>query len=270
MMGWLLDQAVERGEPVADPVGVRGRDLPALRLRDRHAPDHVRHRADARPVRAAGRAARADAAGRPRRGVPAHPAGLRRGPTGRSRARSAAARRKWRHELLDDAEWMRRGNGSKFIAVLEVDGAVRGYAIYRVKSDWDDRGPNNSVLALEVIGLDPAAERAIWQWLSGIDLVGPHQGLARAGAAPAPARADRAAAARADGPRGALAAPARHAGRARGADLPRPGAITFELTDAFRPANAGRWRLEVGRTVPRPATGEWRGLGHRVRRRART
>ncbi len=36
---------------------------------------------------------------------------------------------------------MRRGNGTKFRAVLEVDGEPRGYAIYRIKADWDDRGP---------------------------------------------------------------------------------------------------------------------------------
>ena len=79
---------------------------------------------------------------------------------------------------LHDAEWMRRGNGPKFIVVLEVDGEVRGYAIYRVKADWDERGPNNIVTMMEVLGLDAAAERALWEWLFGIDLVAPHQGLA--------------------------------------------------------------------------------------------
>ena len=61
-----------------DPVGVRDGDLPALRLRDRHAPGDLRHRAQPNPVRASGRAAGTHAAGRSRRGAGAHPAGLRR------------------------------------------------------------------------------------------------------------------------------------------------------------------------------------------------
>ena len=72
---------------------------------------------------------------------------------------------------------MQRGTARSSSRCLEVDGAVRGYVIYRVKSDWDDRGPNNSVLALEVIALDAAAERTIWHWLSETDRR-PHQGLA--------------------------------------------------------------------------------------------
>ena len=85
---------------------------------------------------------------------------------------------KWRHDSLDDHEWMRHGNGPKFLAVLEVDGEARGYAIYRVKSDWNERGPNNSCWRSRSSALDQAAERAIWEWLCGIDLVGHIKGRA--------------------------------------------------------------------------------------------
>ena len=45
-------------------------------------------------------------------------------------------------------------------------------------------GPNNTVLVFEVVGLDAAAERAIWEWLAGIDLVGHIKG--RRGPVPHP------------------------------------------------------------------------------------
>ena len=79
---------------------------------------------------------------------------------------------RWRLDQLEDAEWQRAANGIKYRAVLEVDGEPRGYAIYRAKEEWGETGPNNTVPVFEVVGLDAAAERAIWEWLAGIDLVG--------------------------------------------------------------------------------------------------
>ena len=79
---------------------------------------------------------------------------------------------RWRLDQLEDAEWQRAAHGIKYRAVLEVDGEPRGYAIYRAKAEWGEMGPNNTVLVFEVVGLDAAAERAIWEWLAGIDLVG--------------------------------------------------------------------------------------------------
>ena len=112
-------------------------------------------------------------------------------------------------------------NGIKYLAVLEVDGEARGYAIYRAKTEWGELGPNNTVLAFEVVGLDAAAERAIWEWLAGIDLVGHIKGWRGPRAASADAPADRATPARARRPRGHVAAAHRPAGGARGADVRR-------------------------------------------------
>ena len=39
---------------------------------------------------------------------------------------------------LADPEHWRRGAGPKFFAVIEFDGKPVGYAIYRIKSDWQD------------------------------------------------------------------------------------------------------------------------------------
>lgn len=83
---------------------------------------------------------------------------------------------RWKNQLLPDAEWMRHGNGPKYLAVLEVDGQPRGYAIYRIKSDWDPRGPKSNLLVSELFGLDPEAEQALWEWVFAMDLVGTVRG----------------------------------------------------------------------------------------------
>jgi predicted acetyltransferase len=152
---------------------------------------------------------------------------------------------RWRNDLLDDAEWQRAANGVKYRAVLEVDGEPRGYAIYRAKAEWNEMGPNNTVLVFEVAGLDAAAERAIWEWLAGIDLVG-HIKATR-GPVPHPlilqlTEPRRLGLAVREGMwlrlidmRAALEARSYAA----------PGSLTLELTDEFCPWNAGRWRLDI-------------------------
>lgn len=78
---------------------------------------------------------------------------------------------KWRNHLLADAEWMRGGDGPKYRAVLEVDGEPRGFVIYRVHGEWDNRGPRGTVLVMELVGVDPDAEQRLWQWVTSMDLV---------------------------------------------------------------------------------------------------
>ncbi len=78
---------------------------------------------------------------------------------------------RWRL-ILSDEEWMRRGNGPTYRAAIEVDGEPRGYAIYRVKPDWSARGPQSTLLVVEIVALDPEAEQRLWQWVCSIDLVG--------------------------------------------------------------------------------------------------
>ncbi len=245
MMAWLCDQAVERGEPVAilwaseSAIYQRfGYGMATLQTSFDIEPSRVRFVRQVEPVGRIRLVDRDEAMGL----IPPIYEARRSGIPGAVSRHDA----KWRHQLLDDQEWMQRGNGPKFMAVLEVDGEVRGYAIYRVKSEWDDRGPNNTILALEVLGLDHPAERTIWQWLSELDLAG-HITASR-GPLPHPLFLE-------------LTEPRRMsltvreglwlrlldmpaALRARGYDT--AGSVTFELTDTFRPANAGRWRLTAG------------------------
>ena len=78
---------------------------------------------------------------------------------------------KWRNFLVGDAEWMRHGQGIKFRALVEVDGEPRGYAIYRLEQGWGETGPAQTINVQEVLGVDPAAEQAMWEWLFSLDLV---------------------------------------------------------------------------------------------------
>jgi predicted acetyltransferase len=158
---------------------------------------------------------------------------------------------KWQHDQLDDTEWQRSTNGVKYRAVLEVDGVVRGYAIYRVKAEWDERGPNNMLTVLEVLALDPATERALWEWLFGIDLVGRLKGVR--GPMPHPLMLQLTEPRR-------LGLTVREGLWLRLIDVRAAlearsyggagGSLTFELTDAFCPWNAGRWRLDVAGGTP--------------------
>jgi predicted acetyltransferase len=79
---------------------------------------------------------------------------------------------RWRLWLVGDAEWMRKRDGIKYNAILEVGGEDRGYVIYRIAQSWDMSGPKSTLSVQEVVGLDPDAEQVLWQWLMSMDLVG--------------------------------------------------------------------------------------------------
>ncbi len=78
----------------------------------------------------------------------------------------------WEHDFFTDPEHWRHGASAAFHVVHETDGAVDGYARYRIKDDWDGAGPKSKLMVNEVLGTTPAAELQMWQYLLGVDLVG--------------------------------------------------------------------------------------------------
>ena len=244
MMRWLFEQARERGESVAvlwaseSAIYQRfGYGIATLQSTFDIERTRVRF---ARPAEPLGRVRLVDRDAALRLIPPVYEVIRARVPGSLSRIEA-----KWRDEMLEDLQWMRQGNGPKYRAVLEVDGVVRGYAIFRVKSEWDDRGPNNTLQTFEVIGFDAAAERALWEWLCGIDLVGHVKG----GRDPVPHPLML----QLTEPR-RLGVTVREGLWLRLIDMRAalearsyegPGSVTFELTDDFCPWNAGRWRLDV-------------------------
>ncbi|MGH9179597.1 MAG: GNAT family N-acetyltransferase, partial [Acidimicrobiales bacterium] len=78
----------------------------------------------------------------------------------------------WWDGLLRDPENKREGAGPQFYAVHESPaGEADGYAVYRVKHNWDGGSPNARLLASEIVSLDAAAEADLWRYLCSVDLV---------------------------------------------------------------------------------------------------
>lgn len=76
----------------------------------------------------------------------------------------------WRTHRLKDYEHRRRGESKRFNAVLELDGELRGYAIYRVKDEWESGYPKGKVGIVEAFADSPTATRELWRYLFEIDL----------------------------------------------------------------------------------------------------
>jgi predicted acetyltransferase len=76
----------------------------------------------------------------------------------------------WTEIKFGDPEHWRRGAGPKYLAVLEIDGVAEGFAIYRIKSDWEHGIPQGQVRVIDVMATSPVATREVWRFLFGIDL----------------------------------------------------------------------------------------------------
>jgi predicted acetyltransferase len=149
------------------------------------------------------------------------------------------------HTLVDDAE-DRQGGGPLFRAVWEDDGRAEAYALYRVHSGWDEGLPSGRLEVAEALATSARAEREMWRFLFGIDLV------ARITAHFVPVshplfflveEARRLRLAIKDGLwLRVVDVPSALAARTYGID----GELVLELADDLCPWNAGRWRVEVG------------------------
>lgn len=151
----------------------------------------------------------------------------------------------WQGEILYDPERWRRGGGPAWYLLHETDGVGDGYARYRIRGDWDERGPKGAIEVLEAIAVTPDAERELWSYLLNIDLTA----SIRARNLPV------------DTPLRFFLAEPRRLGLTvsdglwlRLVDLPRAlerrgyagrDRLVLEVRDAFLPENDGRWELEA-------------------------
>lgn len=153
----------------------------------------------------------------------------------------------WWDERLADIEAHRRGAGPQYRAIYERDGHVRGYVRYRIKSEWTDIANASSLFVNELIGADPIAERELWRYVFGVDLVArikyrwgpPSHPLLLMVAEPRrlALRVSDAIWLR------IVDVPAALSARGYAAD----GSLVLDVSDEFLPAAAGRWRLTVTR-----------------------
>jgi predicted acetyltransferase len=82
----------------------------------------------------------------------------------------------WETYRLADPEQWRRGGSPKYVAVVELDGEPEAYAIYRIKQEWEGGVSNSQVKLVETLATTPAAERDLWRFVFGIDLMARIQG----------------------------------------------------------------------------------------------
>jgi predicted acetyltransferase len=152
----------------------------------------------------------------------------------------------WEHRRLADLPARRNGGGVLQRVIVERDGEVVAYALYRVAQHLEHSISTGSLMVLEALGIDADATRAIWRYLLDVDW------FAKVRAWQLPV----------DHPLLRLVAEPRHLGwragdalwvrlvdvgaalSARGYASGEP--VVFEVTDRFRPENAGRWALADG------------------------
>lgn len=152
----------------------------------------------------------------------------------------------WEHRLLADPQAFRFGGGPKHLAVLDVDGETRAYAIYRLHVSFGDLGPETTLRTIEVLGADPAATASIWRFLLDVDWT--RTVSARLQPVDHPlllllARPNLARPTLSDGLWVRLVdVPAALTARTYADDRP----VVFEVRDEFCPWNEGRWKLEGG------------------------
>ncbi|MFJ3535011.1 GNAT family N-acetyltransferase [Streptomyces sp. NPDC090109] len=149
----------------------------------------------------------------------------------------------WERLPLLDPEGERGGASPRLCVLAERDGEVVGFAHYAVKPDWSPAGADGSVHVHELLGLDPAAEAALWRFLWSVDLTASvrlqgrpvddgWQHLVDDVRRCAPTLRD------------ALHVRLVEVGPALEArTYQAPVDVVFEVEDAFCPWNEGRWRL---------------------------
>ncbi|WP_250009506.1 GNAT family N-acetyltransferase [Actinoplanes sp. M2I2] len=152
----------------------------------------------------------------------------------------------WWDYLLADTESQRDGATPMRGVVYETSDGPIGYALWRVKSDWDSHGPAADVRVVELVAGDPGVYAELWKFLLGTDL----------------ARTASFRFAALDEPLQFMVDEPRKLGRrysdalwVRLVDLPTalearryaaPVDVVFEVTDPILEANNGRWRLTGG------------------------
>jgi len=154
----------------------------------------------------------------------------------------------WTRRRLDDRPEHRRGAGELNRLLLEIDGRPAGYALYRIKLEFEDATNVSQVRVSEAIGESPVAVRELWRVLLSIDWTGSIECFTLP----------------ADHPLFLLVRRPNQLGwkvfdglwlrfvdlgaALSARSLASDGRVTFEVTsDPMFPENAGTWTLEQGR-----------------------
>jgi predicted acetyltransferase len=152
----------------------------------------------------------------------------------------------WEHRIFADPLHWRAGYTANGYAVYEEGGTPLGYARYRTKAGEEFGLPMGALQVADLMAVTPAAERGLWSYLFGVDLIATIEAVYRPMDEPLywmlrdPRRLVRH---QIDSLWVRLVdVPAALTARR----YPVAGSLTFELVDDFCPWNAGRYELDAG------------------------
>lgn len=77
----------------------------------------------------------------------------------------------WWEQTIYDPEHHRDGRTPKRVAVWSLDGKPQAYALYRVKGQDNRVGTNARLEIVELVGVSDAAELAMWEFVTSLDLL---------------------------------------------------------------------------------------------------
>jgi predicted acetyltransferase len=78
---------------------------------------------------------------------------------------------RWMSLQLADFETNRNGASPLYRVLYETAGKPSGFAIYRIKMDWDPFGPNGELRLEMLIATTPESYAALWRHLLEVDLI---------------------------------------------------------------------------------------------------
>jgi predicted acetyltransferase len=152
----------------------------------------------------------------------------------------------WELRTLHDPPERRQGGGPRRLALLELDGAPAGYAIYRHHMSWEVGTSTGKLTVIEAIATSTQANAELWRYLLDVDWIATIESFLIPP----------------DHPLFFLLAETRRlryrmgdalwmrlldVGAAlAGRTYPEHGELVVEVRDAFCPWNEGRWRVPDG------------------------
>jgi predicted acetyltransferase len=77
----------------------------------------------------------------------------------------------WRRYLQDPVSRRPGGGESLKIVVAEREGRPTGYALLRRTASWGEQAPEGKVSVIDLFGLDPQSEHALWRRVLDLDLM---------------------------------------------------------------------------------------------------
>ncbi|MEE6262679.1 GNAT family N-acetyltransferase [Plantactinospora sonchi] len=155
----------------------------------------------------------------------------------------------WRY-LLADSPNRRSGGTERRLAVAETSAGISGYALWRGRSHWDERGPQGTVLVEELVAADPGTSYALWRFLLSIDLTRTVSYLNASTDEPLQHLVDEPRQLGAQLGHGLWVRIVDVAGALTGRRYAADVDVVIEVTDALLPENAGRWRLTADAAGP--------------------